>query len=178
YRVQIAYGVQPLESDYVDIVPFGATLHAPVQGTLATISMADVPAPTATQMARRLNQLPDITSDYDKFTYTIRVQVRDQPGNQLGEDRRAIFVNHDADLKAPFPLRTGGDGASSPALADLDGDGKADIVFGTSDGFVYAKHADGSDLAGWPVAGDPIPYNPGSAAYTTGAIPTPIRGAI
>src|SRR5439155_4419 len=52
------------------------------------------------------------------------------------------------------------------------------IVFGTSDGLVYAKHADGSDLAGWPAAGDPIPYNPGSPAYATAAIPTPIRGAI
>ncbi|TMB47983.1 MAG: hypothetical protein E6J56_25830, partial [Deltaproteobacteria bacterium] len=138
----------------------------------------DVPAPTADQIARRQNQLPDVTSDYDQFTYTIRVQVRDQPGNRLGEDRRTIFIHHDADLKAPYPLKIGGDGASSPALADLDGDGKADIVFGTSDGLVYAKHADGSDLAGWPAAGDPIPYNPGSAAYMTGAIPTPIRGAI
>ena len=178
YRVQIGYGVQPLESDFIDLVPFGATHTTPLVGTLATITPAQIPAPTADQITRRQNQLPDVTSDYDQFTYTIRVQVRDQPGNQLGEDRRTVFIHHDPDLKAPFPLRTGGDGASSPALADLDGDGKADIVFGTSDGLVYAKHADGSDLAGWPVAGDPIPYNPGSAAYTTGAIPTPIRGAI
>src|SRR5205814_2876303 len=177
YRVQIAYGVQPLETDYVDVVPFGATLHAPVTGTLATVTPADVPAPTADQIARRQNQLPDVTSDYDKFTYTIRVQVRDQPGNQLGEDRRTIFVHHDPDLKAPYPLKIGGDGASSPALADLDGDGKADIVFGTSDGLVYAKHADGSDVAGWPVAGDTIPFNPGSPAFASSTIAAP-RGAI
>src|SRR5204863_12328 len=178
YRVQIGYGVQPTESDFIDIVPFGATRTTPLQGVLATITPADVPAPTADQIARRQNQLPDVTSDYDQFTYTIRVQVRDQPGNRLGEDRRTIFIHHDADLKAPYPLKIGGDGASSPALADLDGDGEADIVFGTSDGLVYAKHADGSDVLGWPAAGDPIPYNPGSAAYMTGAIPTPIRGAI
>src|SRR5207253_6957641 len=125
----------------------------------------------------RQNQLPDVTSDYDQFTYTIRVQVRDQPGNQLGEDRRTIFVHHDPDLKAPYPLKIGGDGASSPALADLDGDGKADIVFGTSDGLVYAKHADGSDVAGWPVAGDTIPFNPGSPAFASSTIAAP-RGAI
>src|SRR5437660_2210788 len=178
YRVQIGYGVQPTESDFIDIVPFGATRTTPLQGVLATITPADVPAPTADQIARRQNQLPDVTSDYDQFTYTIRVQVRDQPGNRLGEDRRTIFIHHDADLKAPYPLKIGGDGASSPALADLDGDGKADIVFGTSDALVYAKPADGSDVLGWPAAGDPIPYNPGSAAYMTGAIPTPIRGAI
>src|SRR5437660_1016212 len=135
------------------------------------------PAGTPPSTGGRTVTFPD-TSDYDQFTYTIRVQVRHQPGNQLGEDRRTIFIHHDPDLKAPFPLRIGGDGASSPALADLDGDGKADIVFGTSDGLVYAKHADGPDLAGWPAAGEPIPYNPGSPAYATGAIPTPVRGAI
>ena len=86
--------------------------------------------------------------------------MRDQPGNQLGEDRRTIFVHHDADLKAAYPLRVGGDGASSPALADLDGDGAADIVFGTSDGLVHAKRADGTDLPGWPAAGDPLPLQP------------------
>jgi hypothetical protein len=178
YRVQIGYGVQPQEGDFVDVVAFGPTHTAPVDGVLATITPADVPAPTADQIARRQTQLPDVTSDYDQYTYTIRVQVRDQPGSQLAEDRRAIFIHDDADLKAGFPLRIGGDGASSPALADLDGDGKADIVFGTSDGLVYAKHANGSDLSGWPVAGDPIPYNPSSTAFATNAIPNPIAGAI
>jgi len=177
YRVQIGYGIQPVEADFIDIVPFGATRTTPLVGTLATITPAQVPAPSADQIARRQNQLPDVTSDYDQYTYTVRVQVRDQPGNQLGEDRRTIFIHHDADLAAPYPLRIGGDGASSPALADLDGDGKADIVFGTSDGLVYAKHADGSDLAGWPAAGDTLPYNPGSPAFASNTIPAP-HGAI
>jgi hypothetical protein len=79
YRVQIGYGVQPLEADFVDIVPFGATHTAPVSGLLATISAVQIPTPTAAQILRRANQLPDITSDSDQFTYTIRVQVRDQP---------------------------------------------------------------------------------------------------
>src|SRR5689334_9294979 len=162
YRVQIGYGVQPQEADFVDVVPFGATQTAPIDGVLATITPAQVPAPTPDQIARRLNQLPDLTSDYDQFTYTIRVQVRDQPGNQLGEDRRTIFIHDDPDLKPQFPLFIGGDGASSPALADLDGDGAAEVIFGTSDGLVYAKRGDGSDLPGWPAAGDVLPYNPGS----------------
>jgi hypothetical protein len=178
YRVQIAYGVQPIEADFVDVVPWGATLTTPVSGLLATITPAQIPAPTATQIARRLNQLPDLSSDYDEFTYTVRVQVRDADDvSSVGEDRRAIFIHHDADLAAPYPLRIGGDGASSPALADLDGDGASEIVFGTSDGLVYAKRADGSDLPGWPAAGDLLPYNPGSTGFATSALPPP-RGAI
>ena len=178
YRVQIAYGIQPQETEWTDVVPFGATQTAPIDGVLATITPAQILAPTPAEIARRQAELPDVTSDYDQFTYTIRVQVRDQPGDQLGEDRRTIFVHDDPDLKAGFPLFVGGDGASSPAIADLDGDGVGDIVFGTSDGLVYAKHADGSDLIGWPAAVDPLPLHTGSTAYATGSIAPPRYGAV
>src|SRR5439155_844963 len=153
---------------------FGATRTTPLQGVLATITPADIPAPTATQIARRQNQLPDVTSDYDQFTYTIRVQVRDQPGNRLGEDRRTIFIHHDPDLKAPYPLKIGGDGASSPhdvrvspdkhrdnpvdraivaspALTDLDGDGGLDIIVGANDRHLYVWDGFGTPRPGFPV---------------------------
>ncbi|HET9952108.1 MAG TPA: C25 family cysteine peptidase [Candidatus Eisenbacteria bacterium] len=51
-------------------------------------------------------------------------------------------------------LTTVGSVISSPAIADLDGDGQKEVVFGTSGGRVYAIHSDGTALAGWPfVAG-------------------------
>ena len=178
YRAQIGYGVQPLETEWVDIVPFGATRTAPLDGVLATITPAQIAPPTAAQVARRQAEAADPSSkDYDQFTYTIRVQVLDAAG-QLGEDRRTIFVFDDPDLKAAFPLQLGGDGVSSPAIADLDGDGLGDIVFGTSNGLVHAKRADGSDLPGWPVGTDPLAIHAGSMAYASGAIPTPIRAAV
>jgi hypothetical protein len=40
---------------------------------------------------------------------------------------------------------------ASPAIADLDGDGAAEIVVATNAGSVHAWHADGRPLAGWPV---------------------------
>jgi len=48
---------------------------------------------------------------------------------------------------------------ASPALADLDGDGKLDIVFGAADQRIYAINGHGRPLPGWPVlarsGGDP-----------------------
>ncbi|MGK2928593.1 MAG: S-layer homology domain-containing protein [Acidimicrobiales bacterium] len=38
---------------------------------------------------------------------------------------------------------------SSPAIADIDGDGRADVVVGGLDGRVYAFDADGRPLPGW-----------------------------
>jgi hypothetical protein len=41
---------------------------------------------------------------------------------------------------------------ASPVLEDFDGDGKPEIVQAAFDGNIYIWHADGSSLAGWPVA--------------------------
>src|SRR5439155_2195456 len=40
---------------------------------------------------------------------------------------------------------------SSPALADLNGDKRLDIVFGAADQRIYAVDGRGHDLQGWPV---------------------------
>ena len=39
----------------------------------------------------------------------------------------------------------------TPALADLDGDGKPDIIYASTDGKLYAWHANGTNLPGFPV---------------------------
>jgi hypothetical protein len=41
---------------------------------------------------------------------------------------------------------------SSPAIADIDGDGSNDVVVGGLDGWVHAYDADGAQLPGWPAA--------------------------
>lgn len=40
---------------------------------------------------------------------------------------------------------------STPALADIDGDGKAEIIVGSSDGNLYVWKADGSRVPGFPI---------------------------
>lgn len=52
--------------------------------------------------------------------------------------------------QAGWPKDIGGMVVSSPALADLDGDGDFEVIIGADDGTVYAWHGDGSNAAGWP----------------------------
>ncbi|MFO0760229.1 MAG: FG-GAP-like repeat-containing protein [Byssovorax sp.] len=40
---------------------------------------------------------------------------------------------------------------ASPVLADMDKDGKLDIIQAAFDGKIYVYHADGSEVSGWPV---------------------------
>lgn len=49
-----------------------------------------------------------------------------------------------------WPVRAGWGIESTPALADLNGDGRLDIVIGSTDRKVYAWNGNGSSLAGWP----------------------------
>lgn len=50
-----------------------------------------------------------------------------------------------------FPVITGDNIWSSPAMADLDGDGSKEIVFGTNKGNLHAIGIDGEDIAGFPL---------------------------
>ena len=64
---------------------------------------------------------------------------------------------------------------AAPVLVDLDNDGKLEILQAAFDGNVYAFHADGTAVAGWPVA---IHYNGKLAAEpaTNRVLTTPAVG--
>ena len=55
-----------------------------------------------------------------------------------------------ARLQPGWPKTTGGSVNSSPALADLDGDGDLEVVVGSYDKKLYVWHHDGTPLSGWP----------------------------
>ena len=105
-----------------------------------------------------------------------------------GEDQRAAYLHRDQDMLPGFPrgIRRGevvqdyptGDGESSPAFADLDGDNDNELIFGGSDGFVHALRPDGTELPGWPVRGDQPPLHLGGRAFETNEVSSDIGGAM
>lgn len=50
-----------------------------------------------------------------------------------------------------FPVDLASEPASDPGLADLDGNGDLEIIFGDDAGLIQAHRPDGSPLPGWPV---------------------------
>ena len=82
--------------------------------------------------------------------YTLRLRATDSSGN-AGEDRAFFFALRDPTLKPGFPLRLGSSGESSPQLADVTGDGRAEIVSATSEGTIAVRSGrTGRPLRGWP----------------------------
>ncbi|MEZ5165585.1 MAG: FG-GAP-like repeat-containing protein [Acidimicrobiales bacterium] len=67
-----------------------------------------------------------------------------QPGD--GSDHTKVFAFHlDDGSRVPgFPVSTGGTVIGSPALGDVDKDGKLEVVIGSDDHWVYAWNGDGS----------------------------------
>jgi hypothetical protein len=144
YTVEYGVGVEPREEDFVAIRVSGRRTE-PVTGTLASWDISSFLA-----FARRIPAAPN------DFTVTLRLRVIDENGRNA-EDRHTVFIHHDPDLHPGFPLALGASGESSPALADLDGDGAAEIIVATADGMVAAIRGDGTMLPGWPVFTDLIP---------------------
>src|SRR5262249_43141484 len=75
-----------------------------------------------------------------------------------GEARRSVHINRDATMLPAYPINLGASGESSPKLVDLLGDGKREIVLGDANGLLHAFRADGSELPGWPVKTNVVPW--------------------
>jgi hypothetical protein len=115
YTVQIAYGVQPHEGDFHTVFT-SPTEAAPVSGTLATLSAAQIasvmPAVPGVSPACGTHSVdpngdetdwlsPPYTAvtgscqnNWDEYTFTLRVRATDNRG-LAGEDRRSLQAQHD-----------------------------------------------------------------------------------
>lgn len=88
-------------------------------------------------------------------TVQLRLVVTDQAGRQT-TGRKSFYVGHDVDSVDGFPVDLGASLESSPAIADLDGDGIAEVIQADADGWIHALTAGGGELPGWPVHTEPL----------------------
>lgn len=85
----------------------------------------------------------DSDSPYGENDYAITVRVRavahygGDKGDIMGEMRRTYYVYSDPTLAKGFPIEVGDSGEGSPKMADLDGDGKRELIYPTSGGMVH-----------------------------------------
>ena len=84
--------------------------------------------------------------------WTLRLRATDANGN-AGEDRAYFRVLSEPTLAKGFPIRLGTSGEASPAIADLDGDKRPEIVLATSDGLLRVYRRGARSLKGFPVKG-------------------------
>jgi hypothetical protein len=81
--------------------------------------------------------------------------VMRENGNEL------IDGDGDGTTKGVFKVLNGGYNVATPAAADLDGDGRPELVYGSYDGNLYAWKANGSNVPGFPVrVAYPMPTSP------------------
>jgi len=64
---------------------------------------------------------------------------------------------------------------TAPAIGDIDGDKKDDIVFGTYSGTIYAIHSDGTAVAGYPIRLPDVPSCPRGDMKTKSPLPAGVE---
>ena len=155
---------------------------AAIEGTLATLDMAEVAAEVAAYGPTVFDPATDPTSRDlpEKNAFRVRVTVTDSSGGEAVFQKQ-LFVTDDPDLLPGYPKYIGADGAGSPAFADIDGDGGDELVLSNANGEVHAYDENGDDIAGWPVLTDPIALpTSGANAYTADGdgIDGPVHGSL
>jgi Subtilase family len=184
YELAFGCGVQPADSSFT-VISQQQSLSAPINGAVlgqwsigsAASTCGINPSATPTTAA---SGTPSPSNTPDQFTVTLRLRVTDNHG-VIGESRRTVFLHHDPDLLAGFPLSIGGSGEAPAVFANFaagaEGKGASAnsvpvLIVPNSDGTVLAIDPAGKTLPGWPVHTDPIGLHTGSWAFQSGALKT------
>ncbi len=155
----LSYGLGLEPTEWTEVDSGQGALDGPIADfTLPDFDVAIIDPPKGTNpVDRELNA--------NAATVQLRLVVTDDKGRTTTA-RTSFYVHHDPDAVAGWPVELPHSLESSPALADLDGDGAAEVIQADSGGWVHALRADGSELDGWPVHTEPLPeLDPDNAAH-------------
>ena len=168
-------GVEPDNTTGWVQIAKGDMVGMAMDGTLATWDVTSLTIDNPTQGP------PDGLTNRRAVTIRLKAKINSMDpmrnGTQ-GETRRTLFIEHDPDLVAGYPIRLGTGGEMSGKIVDINGDGKREIIYGDGAGLVHAFTVGGRELAGWPVKAnllpglDPAQPNPHvtAPAFTKGGI--------
>ena len=128
-----------------------------------------------------IRQQPDDRAHIYTITVRVRVLQRSADPRRNGlrsEARRAVHIHTDPDLLPGFPKRLGASGETSLKTADLNGDGRREIIVADAGGLVHALRADGT--RSYPASRSRYPISlrwprrrPATTATRVGASPPP-----
>lgn len=153
WTLEVAAGMDPAENAFAEVAAGqGSTSF---EGELAQVDLAAV-AVDPRAAIEPYGPIDTNVMQADKaFVHaaTLRLRVVDAEG-RLGEMRKVVHLRHDPDLLPGLPQKVGTSFESSVKVADVDGDGRDDLVFVTSDGLLHVADAALQPLAGWP---QPLP---------------------
>ena len=173
WKLEFAPGAEPTDAQF--ITANSGSGSNPIDGSLGTIDLSQVPQ-SFWDAAFHLSSEKTLATS-EQYTVTLRIQVTDDDG-RVGEERRSIAVHHDPSLMDGFPVKIGPGGESQPVLADLQGRGELDAIFGDSDGNVHAFRPNGSELPGFPVHTDPTQVTVSHPGVDPGNEPILIGAAV
>ncbi len=176
YVIEWAPGIEPDDGDF-QTLQMGTEA---VEGDLYTWDVSDLEIDNPGEVENR-------------YAVTVRIRATAHYGGAAGdatsEQRRVFYIHRDESLLPGFPVALGvrhesdlypaASGEGSPKLADIDGDGKLEIIYADTDGLLHAFDEDGSEVSGYPVQLGHLRGLDAAAAdnhldapaYATGAVP-------
>jgi hypothetical protein len=96
----------------------------------------------------------EIVGDRVLFSSPTIGNLDGKPGLEIimcGLYEGGVYAWHnDGTIVTGWPKSAGGNIHSSSVMADLDGDGKCEVIVGEFSSNIYAWHSDGNPVSGWP----------------------------